>query len=233
MHYGNASAAGPTTLATLPPSFERAMAAMCGPCPGNAPLVSVVAVSRREVDGAAWAGASGALPDHAPPKWPVSTASHDDDQLQFCRRQPGTAVELPSCCNQRGCVARDVAGNADRLVLPIYLSVPEQDAWLAGASAPVADNRACLLCIRTEARAGQLLRQALGEDASDLPAPPFINLVDEPGGYHLAATVGHVAVRAADLRVVADPVTHETRVAQGSMVYGAPKNGQAAARSSC
>ncbi len=117
---------------------------------------------------------------------PVSTSTHEDEQLCYGR------VGVPLCSDQQ-CAAR--LYDADRGPLHIYLSAAAQAAFEATGEIPgPADPSAtCLLCIRRDVQGVRLsLSAALPNPRQQinracLMPPPFVNLVDVPGGYKASA----------------------------------------------
>ena len=165
---------------------------------------------------------------------PVSTVEHENTQLRWGRKLPLCAFG----CECDGHLLRNSPGP-----LHVYLSVSEQEKFDSDGTVPTG-ALFCLLCIRRDAQALYLAhRAALGTtvSASGRPTfcvPPFVNLVDVPGGYVRSAIAvpadacGDMPVQivgvASTLTVVTDAFTGEKYVDQGAIVFGA-SNGRAAA----
>ena len=122
---------------------------------------------------------------------PVSTSVHDDAQLYYSR--PG----VPTCALGDQCAARLYAGNQG--ALPIYLSPLAQSAHDRGDPPEHDPHAACLLCIRRDVHGAHLAWNAMCPNpqkqlmrAAVMP-PPFLNLVDVPGGYKRGAMAVHAS----------------------------------------
>ena len=160
---------------------------------------------------------------------PVSTVEHETTQLEWNRAQ------VPLCASKEECEALTLPGAPGPL--PIYLSIAEQDAFDLRKDCPIIP-RFCLLCIRRDAHALSMLETSLPPIASRtgraaFVLPPFVNLVDCPGGYRSSAFCqpierSRIVALSGQLNVQYNQILEKWFVNQGNIVFGAPLNRQAA-----
>ena len=161
---------------------------------------------------------------------PVSPVEHEATQLEWGRGL------VPCCAAKEECEALTLPGAPGPL--HIYLSVAEQDSFDKDEIYPVIP-RFCLLCIRRDAHALSMLQNSLPPLASRtgraaFVLPPFVNLVDCPGGYRSAAFCqplerSRIVALSGQLNVQYNQITEKWFVNQGNIVFGAPLNHQATA----
>jgi len=119
----------------------------------------------------------------------ISLSTHDDHMLRYGR-------DVPLCALGLQCIARTYPGNQGPL--PIYVSPSVQQAIDDGCKPPpFPSTSACLLCIRRDVHSAVLSWNAMVPDQAaairkmPMIPPPFVNLVDVPGGYHAKYIVGN------------------------------------------
>lgn len=164
-------------------------------------------------------------PSETPACVPVSTVEHENTQLEWGRKH------VPLCASRQECEALTLPGAPGPL--PVYLSVSEQDQFDKTKATPTIP-RFCLLCIRRDAHALSMLQASLPTNTNRtgraaFVLPPFVNLVDVPGGYRSAAfckPIEHARIVAlsGQLNVKYNPIREKWYVDQGNIVFGAPLN---------
>lgn len=160
---------------------------------------------------------------------PVSTVEHETTQLQWGR------TGVPECV--AGCECEAKAMESAPAPLHVYLSASEQAAFDTHGDLPD-QPRFCLLCIRRDAHALAMLQASLPDTLhhsgrAAFVRPPFLNLVDVPGGYRSSAfcspiELSRVVALSGQTRVLFCPLRNLWYVDQGGLVFGAPLNGPAA-----
>ena len=159
---------------------------------------------------------------------PVSTVEHETTQLCWGRK------DIPVCASRHECEALTLQGAPGPL--PIYLPVTEQDEFDLTKKLPNVP-RFCLLCIRRDAHALSMLQASLPVSTAQtgraaFVVPPFVNLVDVPGGYRSSAFCkpieqSRIVALSGQLNVCYDALHEKWHINQGNIVFGAPLNCQA------
>ena len=158
-------------------------------------------------------------------KVPISTVEHETGQLEWNR--PG----VPICASKSECEALNLAGAPG--ALPVYLSSEEQRHFEETGEVPIIP-RFCLLCIRRDAHALSMLQASLPSTTkhtgrAGFVLPPFLNLVDVPGGYRSNAfckpvETSRIVALSGQLSVRHCPLREKWYIDQGNIVFGAPLN---------
>lgn len=166
---------------------------------------------------------------------PISTVEWDNHNLEWGRVGPDGP--LPDCSYGEQCRATELPNAPGPL--QVYLTQEEEAALKSGEGVP---GHACLLCIRADANALDMLyRQTVRNSGLQtgrplFVCPPFQNLVNCPGGYIEAAIGAHagpvlpvnIVGVTNQLTVRRHPHSGKHFVDQGGIVWGAQKNGGAA-----
>lgn len=167
---------------------------------------------------------------------PLSTAEHENIQLEIGRRSRATGALLGECCQGKNCEALAFTGNT-RPLHPYLTKSQEHEFQTKGT---LFEGR-CLLDIRKTITNVVHLhhRECLGVEAhNQLPmSVPFYNSVNAPGGYRIEHTIGPNPIMFMQAHVVAhnpgmlffEPTEIDAdgiqcgRFNQSRLIWGAPQ----------
>ena len=160
-------------------------------------------------------------------KVPISTVEHETTQLEWDR--PG----VPLCVSQQECEALNLTGAPGPL--PAYLSAEEQELFATTKACPAIPRFAfCVSAamLMPEHAAGLLPPSTKHSGRAAFVLPPFVNLVDVPGGYRNKAfckpiSTSRIVALSGQLNVKYCPLKEKWYIDQGNIVFGAPLNAQA------